>query len=194
MLSPTELFNELLIRLKTSDRFAATGDEPVYYLIFRAQEMLEMKKSMKVLMSRLAIDGWSTTVLSMADVVNEILRNDSDRAILLESEKSYLAEGDIASINESLRSILIGSGFDKVTRRILETIETLKDNEKAILLISDIEALHPYLRIGAIEQKLQGRCPIPVVIFYPGERTGTSSLKFLGIWPEDGNYRSTHIG
>lgn len=194
MPSHTELFNELLIRLKTSDRFAAMGGEPVYYLIFRAQEMLEIKKNMKVLISRLAIDGWSPKVLSMADVVNEILRNDSDRAILLESEKSYLEEGDIGSINESLRSILIGSGLDKVTRRILDTMETVRNQNKPILLISDIEALHPYLRIGAIEQKLQGRCPIPVVIFYPGNRTGSSSLQFLGIWPDDGNYRSTHIG
>ena len=194
MPSHTELFNELLIRLKTSDRFAAMGGEPVYYLIFRAQEMLEIKKNMKVLISRLAIDGWSPKRALHGDVVNEILRNDSDRAILLESEKSYLEEGDIGSINESLRSILIGSGLDKVTRRILDTMETVRNQNKPILLISDIEALHPYLRIGAIEQKLQGRCPIPVVIFYPGNRTGSSSLQFLGIWPDDGNYRSTHIG
>lgn len=194
MPSPNELFNELLIRLKTSDRFTAMGGEPVYYLIFRAQDMLAMKKNVKVLMSRLTIDGWNPSVLSMATVVNEILRKDSDRAILLEAEKSYLAEGDIASINESLRSILIGSGSDKITQRILDTIETIKNQDRAILLITDIEALHPYLRIGAVEQKLQGHCPIPVVIFYPGDRTGTSSLKFLEIWPDDGNYRSTHIG
>jgi hypothetical protein len=194
MLSPAELFDELLVRLKTTDRFTAMGGEPVYYLVYSARDMLEMKKSMKVLISRLALDGWSTSVLSLAEVVNDVLQNDSDRAILLEAEKSYLQEGDITSINESLRSILIGSGSDKVTARILATIDSLKDQERAILLISDIEALHPYIRIGAIEQKLQGRCPLPVVIFYPGERTGTSSLKFLGIWPDDGNYRSTHIG
>jgi len=126
--------------------------------------------------------------------VNAIFRADSDREIILESEKSYLEDGDIASINESLRSILLGTGIDKVTARIKSELESIKDKEGAILIITDVEALHPYLRIGAVEQRLQGHCPVPVVIFYPGNRTGSSTLQFLGIWPDDGNYRSTHIG
>ena len=28
----------------------------------------------------------------------------------------------------------------------------------------------------------------------PGERTGKTRLKFLGFYPEDGNYRSSHVG
>jgi hypothetical protein len=194
MPSSDELFNELLLRLKTSDRFSAMGGEPVYYLVFPTEQMLEMRRSRKVLLSRLALDGWSPVVLSLADVVNEILRADSDRQIILESEKSYLDEGDITSINESLRSILLGNGYDKVTAKIISTLESLRGVDGALLVISDVEALHPYLRIGAVEQRLQGHCPVPVVIFYPGNRTGSSSLQFLGIWPDDGNYRSTHIG
>jgi hypothetical protein len=54
--------------------------------------------------------------------------------------------------------------------------------------------LHPYLRIGAIEQRLQGKVTVPVVILYPGTRRGQTNLSFLGIYPEDGNYRSIHIG
>jgi len=194
MPSSDELFDELLIRLKTADRFSAMGGEPVYYLVFPAEQMLEMKRNRKVLESRLVLDGWVPAVLSLAKVVNEILRSDSDRSIILESEKSYLEDRDFDSINESLRSILLGTGIDKVTMRILAELESLKGKEGAILIITDVEALHPYLRIGAIEQRLQGRCPVPVVIFYPGNRTGNSTLQFLGIWPDDGNYRSTHIG
>lgn len=194
MPSSDELFDELLLRLKTVDRFNAMGGEPVYYLVFPVDQMLEMKRSRKVLESRLSLDGWTPTVLSLAEVVNGIFQADSDRPIILESEKSYLDDGDIASINESLRSILLGSGIDRVTTRILSELESLKGKEGAILIITDVEALHPYLRIGAVEQRLQGRCPVPVVIFYPGNRTGNSTLQFLGIWPDDGNYRSTHIG
>jgi hypothetical protein len=194
MPSPDELFSELLIRLKTTDRFSAVGGEPVYYLVFPAEQMIEMKRSLRVLVSRLSLDGWSPVVLSLADVVNGILRADSDRQVILDSEKSYIDEGDFSSINESLRSILMGSGLDKVTSRMLFELETHKAQPGSILIISDVESLHPYLRIGAVEQRLQGRCPIPVVIFYPGNRTGSSSLQFLGIWPDDGNYRSTHIG
>jgi hypothetical protein len=191
---PDELFSELLLRLKTADRYNAMGGEPVYYLVFSPERMLEMKRNRKVLESRLSLDGWAPVTLSMAELVNEIARSDSDRAILLDSEKSYLEEGELVSINESIRSILLGSGVDKVTQRILETLEAIKGTKGAILVVTDVEALHPYLRIGAVEQRLQGRCPVPVVIFYPGTRTGSSTLRFLGIWPDDGNYRSTHIG
>ena len=33
-----------------------------------------------------------------------------------------------------------------------------------------------------------------IVFLYPGFRTGETKLKFLGFYPEDGNYRSVHIG
>jgi len=73
-------------------------------------------------------------------------------------------------------------------------LDGLQGREKAILLVTDLEALHPYLRIGALETKLYGKFSVPTVFFYPGERTGKTRLKFLGFYPEDGNYRSVHVG
>ena len=60
--------------------------------------------------------------------------------------------------------------------------------------VTDLEALHPYLRIGAIESQLQGKFSVPTIFLYPGVRTGKTRLKFLGFYPEDGNYRSVHVG
>lgn len=53
---------------------------------------------------------------------------------------------------------------------------------------------HPYMRIGSIEGQLQGKFSVPTVFLYPGIRTGKTRLKFLGFYPEDGNYRSVHVG
>ena len=50
------------------------------------------------------------------------------------------------------------------------------------------------MRIGAIESQLQGKFHVPTIFLYPGERTGKTRLKFLGFYPEDGNYRSVHVG
>jgi hypothetical protein len=63
-----------------------------------------------------------------------------------------------------------------------------------VLFVSDLEALHPYLRVGALEQQLTGRFSVPTVFLYPGIRDGKTTLKFLGIYPADGNYRSVHFG
>ena len=78
--------------------------------------------------------------------------------------------------------------------RLEEVLESLEGDARNILLITDIEALHPYMRIGAIESQLQGKFNIPTIFFYPGTRTGKTRLKFLGFYPEDGNYRSVHVG
>jgi hypothetical protein len=78
--------------------------------------------------------------------------------------------------------------------RITAQLEQLEGRDNAILLVTDLEALHPYLRIGSIESKLQGKFNIPSVFLYPGERTGKTQLKFLRFYPEDGNYRSVHVG
>ena len=128
--------------------------------------------------------------LSLAEVVNAFLKNAPLRDVWLESEKENPL--DFESINTTLREALLYD--DVVTKKVLEKLQELNGKSQSILFITDIEALHPYMRVGAIEQKLLGKVRVPTVILYPGVRTGKSSLKFLGIYPEDGNYRSIHIG
>ena len=54
--------------------------------------------------------------------------------------------------------------------------------------MTDLEALHPFLRIGAIESQLQGKFSSADDFFCtPACETGKTRLKFLGFYPEDGN-------
>jgi hypothetical protein len=78
--------------------------------------------------------------------------------------------------------------------KLEDLLTELEHEPNAILLVTDLEALHPYMRIGSIEGQLQGKFSVPTVFFYPGVRTGKTRLKFLGFYPEDGNYRSEHVG
>ena len=94
--------------------------------------------------------------------------------------------------NKSLANAL--TGRNQLRERLEKRLSDLEGRKDAILLVTDLEALHPYLRIGAIEAQLQGRFHVPTVFFYPGVRTGKTRLKFLGFYPEDGNYRSVHVG
>jgi hypothetical protein len=79
-------------------------------------------------------------------------------------------------------------------RRLEDALQSLEVQHGALLLVTDLEALHPFLRIGAIESQLQGKFHVPTIFLYPGVRTGKTRLKFLGFYPEDGNYRSVHVG
>jgi hypothetical protein len=79
-------------------------------------------------------------------------------------------------------------------RRLEASLTSLEGAGSALLLVTDLEALHPYLRIGSMEGQLQGKFHVPTVFLYPGIRSGKTRLKFLGFYPDDGNYRSVHVG
>jgi hypothetical protein len=47
--------------------------------------------------------------------------------------------------------------------RLEAKLSALEGKPKAILLVTDLEALHPYMRIGVIEGQLQGKFHVPTV-------------------------------
>ena len=96
------------------------------------------------------------------------------------------------AVNKALAAVLTQN--EQVTRWVREAMEQAAGQPGGLVLVADIEALHPYQRIGTVEQSIQGNCRVPLVILYPGTRTGRTALRFLGVYPEDGNYRSIHIG
>ena len=79
-------------------------------------------------------------------------------------------------------------------KRLEDDLQPLVAQQNALLLVTDLEALHPFLRVGAIESQVQGKFHVPTILLYPGVRTGKTGLKFLRFYPEDGNYRSVHVG
>ena len=183
-------FKELQLRLQDNNRLRNTGGDPVFYLVFPPEEMLRVKRRVKAWKAQLSLLGWDVEVLSLARLLDDFFKSHPLRQFWLTGEQSN--PGDIESVNTTLREALLSGNV--VEKKILDTLATLGARDKGLLLITDIEALHPYLRIGAIEQRLTGKVNLPVVILYPGNRSGQSNLSFLGIYPEDGNYRSTHIG
>ncbi len=181
-------FKELQQRLRDSSNLRNTGGDPVYYLVFSPQEMLSVKRKLKSWKVKLKLDDWDVGALSLARVIGDFFANHPLRQFWLDGEQDH----DLAEVNETLRAALVDTKI--VEEKILEALKEQAAKPRGLLIITDIEALHPYLRIGAIEQRLQGKVNIPTVILYPGVRRGQSNLSFLGIYPDDGNYRSVHIG
>jgi len=183
-------FKELCLQLKQGRGLSHTGTDPLYYLIFRPEKMLEVKRQLNSWIAKLRHDGWQVQVFSMVDAVHGILTKHDLRPVWLESEKDD--PFNFEDINKTLSDALMGT--DALKQIFLEKLASLRGQENALLLVTDLEAIHPYLRISSLEQKLQGKFYVPTVILYPGIRTGRTALKFLGIYSEDGGYRSIHIG
>lgn len=183
-------FDELRTYLRQGQRLNQTSDDPIYYLIFRPEEMLEVKRRLKSWQAKLRLDNYQVHTFSMAAAIHEILQQHELRDIWLESEKE--APLDFAPINQTIADALIND--DALKNKLEQKLAALSPEHKDLLIITDLEALHPYIRVGSLEQRLQGKFRVPTIILYPGIRSGRTTLRFLGIYPEDGNYRSTHIG
>jgi Domain of unknown function (DUF1788) len=183
-------FDELIRRVQAGRDFAHASFEPIFYLVFPPSELLEVKRLMPAWTSKLTNSGWQVETFSIAEHVAEILRTAPVRKVWIEADRKapLLWERTNASLANALTS------QNRLQSQLEGRLAALEGKRLTILLVTDLEALHPYMRIGAIEAQLQGKFHVPTVFLYPGVRTGKTRLRFLGFYPEDGNYRSVHVG
>ena len=127
-------FDELRRRLKHGRGMDHASDDPVFYLLFKPEEMLTVKRCMKQWVAKLNIEGWKVHIFSMAEVVHQIFRGNDLRDIWLDSEQD--APLDFDSINETLADVLTR---DNTLRNELEgALKTLKGQDNTVLFITDL--------------------------------------------------------
>lgn len=183
-------FDELRERIRHGRELGHASFEPIYYLIFSPDQILEVKRQTPAWLAKLHQEGWDVHTFSIAENLWDLLQNDPFWSLCLMEDKA--APLDWTRTNDALADIVTSGGG--LLLRLEEALRPLEGRPNALLLVTDLEALHPFLRIGAIESQLQGKFHVPTVFLYPGIRTGKTRLKFLGFYPEDGNYRSVHVG
>jgi len=182
-------FDELIERIRQGRDLNHASFEPVYYLVFPPSLILDVKRALPAWTSRLRNEGWDVHIFSIASHILSILSKASPRKIWLFADRK--APQAWKRTNEALANTLSQGALQQ---RLEVELKKLQDLPNSLLLVTDLEALHPYMRIGAIESQLYGKFHVPTVFLYPGERTGKTRLKFMGFYPEDGNYRSVHVG
>lgn len=183
-------FDELCERIRRGRELGHASFEPIYYLVFPPSQILDVKRQTPAWIAKLHQAGWDVSTFSIADNLWDSLKESPLWPLCVMEDKASPLNWQ--RTNKALADILItGNGL---LRRLDEALQPLEGRRSAILLVTDLEALHPFIRIGAIESQLQGRFHVPTIFLYPGVRTGNTRLKFLGFYPEDGNYRSVHVG
>jgi hypothetical protein len=183
-------FDELRERIKHGRELGYASFEPIYCLIFHPSQILAVKRQTPAWLAKLHNEGFEVTTFSIAEEIEKLLEADPRRPVWLSADRR--APQDWAKTNQSITNALtMGAGLQQRLENVLASLEGKKNG---LVLVTDLEALHPYMRIGAIESNLQGKFHVPTVFLYPGVRTGKTRLKFLGFYPEDGNYRSAHVG
>ena len=68
-------------------------------------------------------------------------------------------------INQSLRASLLNE--KRLLNEINKKLESLKDKKETLLFFTDVESLHPYVRVGLIELNLNGKFKFRRLFFIP---------------------------
>ena len=195
MQSVDKNFDELVRKIEKGRDFTAASYEPVYYLVFDPAQILSVKGKTRAWKARLEKKNFVPHFFSIATAIQEIHEQFPLRKVWLKADEAKPLDWE--RTNNSLKVALEPKSKDDsspLQSRIEAKLSELECTPNAILIVTDLEALHPYLQIGAIESQLYGEFKVPTVFLYPGKRTGKTRLSFLGFYPEDGNYRSVHVG
>lgn len=199
MQSLKDKFDKVCLRVRDGRRLESTGSAPIYYLVFPVREILEVKRQAKAWVAKLQNEGWNVVTFSFAEAINQILKNHRLRPSWLVGEKIALAKANgpipattVSEVNKTISKALT-EGPDLLAM-VCEKMAEAASQSAGLLLLTDLEAIHPYLRINSIEAKIQDEIRCPVIVLYPGKREGKTSLRFLEFYPADPNYRSEHIG
>jgi hypothetical protein len=198
MQSLKDKFDEVCLRIRTGRRLASTGACPIYYLVFPPKQILEVKQQTKTWLAKLRNNNWNVTVFSFSEAVNTILRNHKFRNAWLQGEKQLLSKeahaippASVAEITKTLRKALTDG--PELLDALKAKLEQAASEPEGLLLLTDLESLHPFMRINSIEAQIMDFIRCPVIVLYPGKREGKTSLSFLEFYPADPNYRSEHI-
>lgn len=165
----------------------ATGDSPVCYVTYDIKDTVEIMRLVNsVLGPKARHYGLDVKIISIKDIVFDFIKNHPyyDEAWLLE---------DTFTETELFESIRIEFQHDEyLAKTILRLQEEYKGHGRPLMVFTDLEWLHPFDKIGRVEQVIYKKIELPMLILYPGQSQGTART-FLNIYPMDGNYRSKNF-
>ncbi len=181
-------FEKLRQRLDDPDALNPAHSDPIFYFVYSPSQILTVRKLLPGWIARLRNEnGLEVETLSLSEIMWELIDASGRWEAWLELEPEH----DLEDINEAVRDVLLRSD-NALVKRIAERVASPREN--AVLFITDVELLHPYIRSRVIENYLNNKVQIPTVFFYPGRRAGQYGLHFLEFYPEDPGYRSTLVG
>lgn len=183
-------FKSILEYLENPGSNHHTGDKLVCYLTFDTDQILEVKKKIANWLSLAKGYGFTCSNLSISEVLNQFFLNNPRRNkwLIPDTDDGIGSVSDF--FKDDLGSMIVENQV--IEKSVLQVQEVLLTQIKPLLIITDLEAIHPFTRFGPVEQNIYSDIKIPLIILYPGTING-SSLEFLGFYPQDGNYRSKHF-
>ena len=171
--------------LKNPSRTDARGNAPIVYMVYQPEDVMQVRDIVDTfLRAKAEYYGFKTHFLSIGDLVDKFISNHDYRDIWTDPT---VAEDEM--YNSIKQAITSEEYFEKT---ILEKQAEISSTPDALLVLKDVEMLHPFYMMGVIENKIYNNITVPILVLYPGETQGTAR-SFLGVYNQDGNYRSPNF-
>lgn len=182
-------FSAILKDLEHQSHTHNAGDKQLYYLTYPVTETIALKRKLDQWFSVARHKRHQVDSLSLGQIIQAYLQKNPRREHWLPFAQVEEPE-EMTEFFEDLASIIVENQV--LEKAILEKQASMTKHPKPLLILTDLEGLHPFTRFGPIEQNIYHELTIPMLVLYPGQLQG-SSLEFLGFYPPDGNYRSKHF-
>lgn len=178
--------DEALSYLTSPGLLNATGDHPICYIVYDVKDAMNINRMIDHTIKPKAIHaGFQPQVLSMAVLVSGYITGHE----YYEDWKSVGVEYE-GEVYGSIREAITDENY--LASALLSKLEELRQTTRPLLILKDLEWLHPFDKMGRLEQLIYTSINIPVLVLYPGEAQGTAR-KFLNIHAMDGSYRSKNF-
>ena len=171
--------------LKNPSRTDARGNAPIVYLVYQPEDVIQVRNIVDTFLSSKAeFHGFKTHIVSMGDLVDKYINDHPYRDIWtdpsVEEDEMY----------NSIRQEIVSDKY--LDNAILDLQKELSTEQNALLVLKDVEMLHPFYMMGVIENEIYNKITTPILVLYPGDAQGTAR-SFLGVYNQDGNYRSLNF-
>src|SRR5437667_768714 len=81
-------FDEVRERMRHGRKLGHASFEPIYYLVFPPQQIIEVKRQMPAWVAKLHQDGWNVHIFSIAEQLWELLKEDPLWSLCVIQDKS----------------------------------------------------------------------------------------------------------
>lgn len=169
------------------------------------EDEFKLRKEVQELSSYLRPRGWELLPISLQKLVFDRIRAQGpewmERVIAMErnlNAKHRGRERGLSYLRDKLAPLV--EGQEGIAADCARQIQAFADRnadkvDRTLALIGRAGALYPFFRSSALLKHLDGRTRnIPVVLLYPGERRGGSSLSFMKMLEPDADYRPRIYG
>lgn len=188
MLSLEQRIELLEADLKSSPpRITIYNDLPFAILRYEPQKEWQLRREIERLATRLRNCGKDVHIISLADMLWEIISVTEGLGAIVELER----QRGFNAAQEQITTYLSDRDWRPLSDAVLDRLRSLIP-EVSIVFLTRAAALAPAIyHMSRLLDEMQGRTRVPTVLFYPGTLEGTTGLRFMAMKDREamGNYR-----